>query len=71
MRWRAVFLALPFFFACATWSNTGRIVNDPCVHVGVRPASDTVGNEAITVQVTTDWPFKCFAVDGGPADAQP
>jgi hypothetical protein len=40
--------------SCATWASTGRVVNDPCLHVGVRPASDAVGDYAVTVQVTTD-----------------
>lgn len=66
MRWRAAFLALPLM-CCATWTKTGRVVNDPCVHVGVRPASDGLGDFAVTVQVTTDWPRRCVV----PKDAGP
>src|SRR5579864_7319509 len=67
MRWRAAVLALPLLLCCATWTQTGRLVDDPCVHVGVRPASDGFGDVATTFQVTTDWPQKCYAagVDGG------
>jgi hypothetical protein len=64
MRRRRTFLwALPLFIACETWSQTGRLVNEPCLHVGVRPASDSVGDGVITVQVTTDWPFRCYPTD--------
>jgi hypothetical protein len=52
--------------SCATWARTGRIINDPCIHVGVRPASDGLGDYAVTVQITTDWPARCYATDAGP-----
>jgi hypothetical protein len=42
--------------ACSTWAQTGRVVDGRCVHVGVRPASDGLGDYALTVQVTTDAP---------------
>jgi hypothetical protein len=48
--------------SCSTLVSSGRIVNEPCFHLGVRPAKDN--GYAATVQITTDWP-QCFAVDGG------
>jgi hypothetical protein len=62
--WRAALLALSIV-SCETWSRTGRVVNDPCVHVGVRPASDGAGNYALTVQITTDLPATCERKDAG------
>lgn len=32
-----------------------RIVDKPCLHVGVRPHSDALGDAAVTIQVTTCW----------------
>jgi hypothetical protein len=40
--------------SCATWASTGSVYREPCLHIGVRPASDAVGDYAVTVQVTTD-----------------
>jgi hypothetical protein len=65
MRWRAVFFAMPLFLACSTWTRTGRVVNEPCVHLGVRPALDGSGNYAATVQLSTDWPMQCVIRDAG------
>lgn len=70
MKWRAAVLALPLL-CCGTWTQTGRLVDDPCVHVGVRPATDLSG-AAVTLQVTTDWPGKCYrdaGVPGGVGEA--
>ena len=44
---------------CSHWAATGRVVDSRCVHVGVRPASDSLDDFAITVQVTTDYPARC------------
>jgi hypothetical protein len=64
MRWRAAVLAF-LFISCATWTQTGRLVNDPCVHLGTRPASDGIGDYALTFQLSTDWPIPCRPTDGG------
>lgn len=42
--------------ACATWATSGSLYRGRCTHVGVRPASDAIGDYAVTVQVTTDAP---------------
>ena len=59
-----VFLAL--FVVCATWSSTGRIVNKPCTHVGIRPVDLTMVDDesdgtGVSVRVSTDAPA-CHAV---------
>jgi hypothetical protein len=53
------------FISCATWTETGRLVNNPCLHVGLRPATDGAGNGAATLQISTDWPAPCQALDAG------
>ena len=57
--WLVNVLVLVSLSACAGWARSGRLVDQPCLHVGVRPASDAAGNWAVTVQVTTDWPARC------------
>ena len=52
-------IAATLLTACSTWARSGSLVRDPCLHVGVRPGSDAVGDYALTVQVTTDWPARC------------
>ena len=55
--------ALVYFGAvgCA-WASSGRIVDGPCTHVGIRPTDlSMVDDEApeahgVSVRVTTDWP---------------
>jgi len=49
-------MALALVASCATWASTGSIDRSPCLHVGLRPASDDVGDWAVTVQVSTDAP---------------
>lgn len=51
-RWALVVLS-----ACATWSSTGSVHRSPCTHVGVRPASDGLGDYAVTLQISTDAPL--------------
>ena len=50
--------------SCA-WASTGSVYRSPCVHVGVRPHSDDVGEWAVTVQVANEW-GPCVGNDGGP-----
>ena len=40
---------------CSHWAATGRVVDRPCVHVGVRPAADAADEWAFTIQVTHEW----------------
>jgi hypothetical protein len=47
--------------SCATWASTGRVVDGPCLHVGVRVHGDAVNEWATTLQVTTDYPLPCAA----------
>ena len=42
--------------ACTTWATTGSVYRSPCTHVGVRPASDGLGDYAATVQISSDAP---------------
>ena len=42
--------------SCATWASTGSVWRERCTHVGVRPASDGLGDYAVTLQVSTDAP---------------
>jgi hypothetical protein len=55
-------------FSCATWRQTGRLVDGPCTHLGARPAdlsqSDAVDDWGFTLQASSDWPAPC-ARDGG------
>lgn len=64
MRWRTAVLTL-LVVSCATWSQTGRLVNDPCVHLGARPNSDGFGDYALTIQLSSDWPNPCHPTDAG------
>jgi hypothetical protein len=41
---------------CAAWYASGRVLDRPCDHLGVRPASDAKENIAVTVQWSTDRP---------------
>ena len=51
--------------SCAVWLATGSVYRSPCTHLGVRGHSDDLGHDyAVTVQVSTDWPF-CPEVYGG------
>lgn len=50
--------------ACSTWATTGSLYRGPCTHVGGRPASDGVGDYAVTAQISTDW-AACPRADGG------
>lgn len=44
-------------FTCAsTWATTGSVYRGRCVHAGIRPASDAVGDYALTVQISADVP---------------
>jgi hypothetical protein len=49
-------LVVGWCHACASTLATGSVYRSRCVHVGVRPASDAIGDYAVTVQVTTDTP---------------
>ena len=60
----AALLAALWALGCSTWLATGSLYRSPCVHVGARPASDGLGDGAVTVQVSTDWPA-CRQVYGG------
>lgn len=46
---------------CA-WASTGRVVDGPCTHIGVRPTDLAMVNDeapearGVSVRVTTDWP---------------
>lgn len=54
-RWLpAIILVVGAVNACATWATTGSLYRGRCTHVGARPASDAIGDYAVTVQVTTD-----------------
>jgi len=44
---------------CAHWAATGRVIDRPCVHAGIRPASDAIDEWAFTVQVTADPEVPC------------
>jgi hypothetical protein len=48
-------LALVMLAHCSGWMRTGRLVDGRCIHVGLRPASDAIGEWAVTVQVAADW----------------
>jgi hypothetical protein len=48
-------VALSLVVACATWSKTGSVYRSRCIHVGIRPASDGIGDYAMTLQVSTEW----------------
>jgi hypothetical protein len=50
--------------SCAVWLATGSVYRSPCTHLGVRGHSDDWRDYAVTVQVSTDWPF-CPEVYGG------
>lgn len=45
---------------CAWWQGRGRLVTDPCVRVGLRPAASLEG-AAVTVLVEGD-PLVCHVV---------
>jgi hypothetical protein len=49
-------IAVLVFASCSTLVTTGSIVREPCLHVGVRPASDGIGDYAATIQVSFDAP---------------
>ena len=49
----------------STWSTTGSLYRSKCTHAGARPASDAIGDWAVTVQISSDWPAPCAATDGG------
>jgi hypothetical protein len=58
-------------WACVMWTSTGSVYRDPCLHVGVRPASDGLGDYAATVQVSADPGLPCHAgKDDGPMHEQ-
>lgn len=44
---------LPLLLASCAWWQTGRVIDGPCTHLGVRPATDLSG-VAVTVQVAHD-----------------
>jgi hypothetical protein len=56
------FIGATFWSIGCAWASTGRIVDGPCTHLGVRPADlamvDDEAPEArgVSVRVTTDWP---------------
>jgi len=50
--WWSLPPALPFEPPLPSWS--GSIVRTDDLHLGVRPASDGIGDEAVTVQVTAN-----------------
>lgn len=50
-------LALAWVVGCATWASSGSVYRSsgPCpVHIGIRPASDGVGDYAATVRIAGD-----------------
>jgi hypothetical protein len=55
----AAALAIMSLVCECRWAATGRVVDSRCVHAGVRPASDSLDDFAVTVQVTTDYPARC------------
>lgn len=58
-------LALAHCAAWATWSSTGSLYRGPCTHVGLRPATDGIGDYAMTVQISTDGPQCGRSLEGG------
>lgn len=40
-----------------SWLTTGRLIDEPDLHLGVRPHSDDPADVAITVQVTVRTPW--------------
>lgn len=56
--------------ACSTWTSSGSVYRGRCVHVGVRPASDGLGDYAVTAQVSTEWaPCRTVYPDDAGLDA--
>ena len=62
---KLVGLAICWAASCGVWLATGSVYRSPCTHLGGRVHSDDLGRDyAVTVQVSTDWPF-CPEVSGG------
>lgn len=61
MTWRRV---VPVFFCtgCA-WATSGRVIDHPCLHVGVRPAAECglggCDGAGMTLRVSAYWPEPC------------
>jgi hypothetical protein len=61
----AAMLAIAWCSSCALWASTGSVYRGQCTHVGLRPASDGIGDYAVTLQVSTDAPWCASERDGG------
>lgn len=61
-----IVVLLTLFAVCSVWSTTGRIINKPCTHVGIRVVDltmvdDESGGTGMSVRVSTDAPV-CHTV---------
>lgn len=51
---KRLLLAVVLVAGCATWRTTGRLVDGPCDHLGIRPQSDDVRDVGVTLQWSTE-----------------